>query len=41
MTFVHLHTHTHYSILEGLPKPGDYVKKALELGMKSVAITDT
>ncbi len=39
--FVHLHNHTHYSILEWLPKPWDYVKKALELGMKSVAITDT
>jgi DNA polymerase-3 subunit alpha len=41
MAFVHLHTHTHYSILEGLPKPAEYVKKAKELGMKAVAITDT
>jgi len=41
MGFVHLHTHTHYSILEWLPKPGDYVKKAKEFGMKAVAITDT
>ena len=41
MAFVHLHTHTHYSILEGLPKPADYVKKAVELKMKAVAITDT
>lgn len=41
MAFVHLHTHTHYSILEGLPKPADYVKKAKEFGMKAVAITDT
>ncbi|MDD2908078.1 MAG: DNA polymerase III subunit alpha [Candidatus Gracilibacteria bacterium] len=39
--FVHLHNHTHYSILEGLPKPKDYVAKAVELGMKAVAITDT
>jgi DNA polymerase-3 subunit alpha len=41
MTFVHLHTHSHYSILEGLPKPADYVKKAVELKMPAVAITDT
>ena len=41
MSFVHLHCHSHYSILEGLPKPGDYVKKAKELGMEAVALTDT
>lgn len=41
MSFVHLHTHTHYSLLEGLPKPKDYVKKAKALGMKAIAITDT
>lgn len=39
--FTHLHNHTHYSILEWLPKPVDYVKKAVALGMTSVAITDT
>ncbi|MFA5917367.1 MAG: DNA polymerase III subunit alpha [Candidatus Gracilibacteria bacterium] len=39
--FTHLHNHTHYSILEGLPKPIDYIKKAVALGMTSVAITDT
>jgi DNA polymerase-3 subunit alpha len=39
--FVHLHNHSHYSILEGLPKPADYAKKAKELGMCAVAITDT
>ena len=39
--FIHLHNHTHYSILEGLPKPKDYVAKAVELGMSAVAITDT
>ncbi len=41
MAFVHLHNHTHYSILEGLPKPKDYVKRAKELGMTALAITDT
>ncbi|MBB1564739.1 DNA polymerase III subunit alpha [Candidatus Gracilibacteria bacterium] len=39
--FVHLHNHSHYSILEGLPKPKDYVAKAVELGMKAVCLTDT
>lgn len=41
MTFVHLHNHSHYSILEWLPKPKDYVKKAKELWMSALAITDT
>jgi DNA polymerase-3 subunit alpha len=39
--FVHLHNHSHYSILEGLPKPKDYVAKALEMWMQAIAITDT
>jgi DNA polymerase-3 subunit alpha len=41
MSFVHLHTHTHYSILEGLPKPADYIAKAVEYKMSALAITDT
>ena len=41
MPFVHLHTHSHYSILEGLPKPKDLVKKAKSLGMNALALTDT
>ena len=41
MPFVHLHTHSHYSILEGLPKPIDYVRKAKEYKMTAVALTDT
>jgi len=41
MSFVHLHCHSHYSILEWLPKPAEYVKKAKELGMEAVALTDT
>ena len=41
MSFVHLHCHSHYSILEGLPKPKDYVKKAKELWMEALALTDT
>ena len=39
--FVHLHNHSHYSILEWLPKPKDYVAKAKELWMTALAITDT
>ena len=38
--FTHLHVHSHYSLLDGLPKIDellDYVKK---LGMDSVALTD-
>lgn len=41
MSFVHLHNHSHYSILEWLPKPSQYVKKALEYNMWAVALTDT
>ena len=41
MSFVHLHCHSHYSILEGLPKPAQYAKKAKEFGMQAVALTDT
>jgi len=41
MSFTHLHTHSHYSILEWLAKPIDYIKKAKELWMKSLALTDT
>ncbi len=41
MSFVHLHNHSHFSILEGLPKPIDYIKKAKELWMSAIALTDT
>ena len=40
MSFVHLHTHSHYSILTWLPKPSDYITRALELWMPWVALTD-
>ena len=39
-SFVHLHTHTHYSLLDGLPKVPDMVKRAKELGMPALALTD-
>ncbi|MCF7836399.1 DNA polymerase III subunit alpha [Candidatus Gracilibacteria bacterium] len=38
--FVHLHNHTHYSLLDGLGKPWDYLKRAQELKMDALAITD-
>ncbi|MBI5913583.1 DNA polymerase III subunit alpha [Candidatus Azambacteria bacterium] len=40
MKFVHLHVHSHYSLLDGLPKPAELVAKAKELGMDAVALTD-
>ncbi len=38
--FVYLHNHSHYSLLEALPKPKALVKRAKELGMSSLALTD-
>ena len=38
--FVHLHTHSHYSLLDGLTKIDELVKRVKELGMDSVAVTD-
>jgi DNA polymerase-3 subunit alpha len=38
--FVHLHVHSHYSLLDGAIKVGDIVRMAAELGMPAIAITD-
>jgi len=38
--FVHLHVHSHYSLLDGAASIGGLVNTAAELGMKSLAITD-
>ena len=38
--FVHLHTHTEYSFLDGAIRIKDLVKKAKEYEMSSLAITD-
>ncbi len=38
--FIHLHTHSHFSLLNALPKIPDLVKKAKELGMPALALTD-
>ena len=40
MAFVHLHNHTEYSLLDGATHVYDMVKRAAELGMPAVAITD-
>ncbi|MEE8131830.1 MAG: DNA polymerase III subunit alpha, partial [Candidatus Paceibacterota bacterium] len=40
MKFVHLHTHSHYSLLDGLAKIDDLIAYAKELGMKALALTD-
>lgn len=38
--FVHLHVHTEYSMLDGLSKLPDLIKKVKDLGQTAVAITD-
>lgn len=38
--FIHLHTHSHYSLLDGLSKIPDMVKQCKENGMNALAITD-
>ena len=38
--FVHLHVHTHYSVLDGQSKVARLVDKAVADGMKGMAITD-
>lgn len=40
MKFTHLHAHSHYSLLDGLGKIDQMVKRAAELGMDSLALTD-
>ena len=38
--FTHLHVHTYYSILDGISTISGLVKRCLETGMNSMAITD-
>ncbi|MBR3646371.1 MAG: PHP domain-containing protein, partial [Lachnospiraceae bacterium] len=40
MSFVHLHVHTEFSLLDGSSKIKEITKQAKELGMNSLAITD-
>ena len=39
-SFVHLHLHTEFSLLDGMIRTGDLAKRAAELGMPAVAMTD-
>ncbi|WP_188993187.1 DNA polymerase III subunit alpha [Paenibacillus nasutitermitis] len=38
--FVHLHVHSEYSLLDGAARIRDLVKRAKDLGMKALALTD-
>ncbi len=40
MKFVHLHVHSHYSLLDGLGKIDELLDRAKELGMDALALTD-
>jgi DNA polymerase-3 subunit alpha len=39
-SFVHLHLHTEYSLLDGMARTKEVAAKAKELGMPAVAMTD-
>ena len=39
-TFVHLHTHSHYTLLGAVPTPKELAKAAKEDGQEALAITD-
>ena len=38
--FIHLHTHSEYSLLDGACRISELIKRAKELGMHSLALTD-
>lgn len=38
--FVHLHVHSHYSLLDGLAKIDELLDRTKELGMEALALTD-
>jgi len=38
--YIELHLHTHYSLLDGASAPGDLARRAAELGMPAMAVTD-
>ena len=40
LPFVHLHCHSHYSLLDGASKIPDLVERAKALGMPALALTD-
>ena len=38
--FVHLHVHSEFSLLDGLSRIGEMTRRAAELGMPALAVTD-
>ena len=38
--FVHLHVHSHFSLLEALPSPKKLVSRIADQGMNALALTD-
>lgn len=40
MDFVHLHVHSHYSLLDGLNSPTELIDAAKDFGMPGIALTD-
>ncbi|MEI7741329.1 MAG: DNA polymerase III subunit alpha [bacterium] len=40
MRFAHLHTHSHYSLLEGLPSTKKLIARAKDQGCEALALTD-
>ncbi len=40
MSFVHLHTHSEYSLLDGASRIADMIRVAVETGMPAMALTD-
>ena len=41
MPFVHLHVHSHFSVLDGTASPELLVQRAADLSMSAIALTDT
>ncbi len=39
-SFIHLHTHSYYSLLDGIPSPEELVLAAKKAGMTAMALTD-
>ena len=38
--YVNHHVHSHFSVLDGMPSPEDIVNRVVQLGQKSVSLTD-